>query len=177
MFVSAGRLSLFCPVPGSETRDQNAEQALRALDRAADHFFRVDAPNDGETKLTAVAGECRDEACFRHVDTPNPAYIFKEEGAILSWQEINEIDGFYSLNDTLGDIGASEAGKALLDTEILPRIPERKGPLGDDKESDTMKKIRLSFTVVRLIRLSRAPFTKEELLDINAKLNAIPKAK
>ena len=40
-----------------------------------------------------------------------------------------------------------------------------------------MKKIRQSFTVVRLIRLSRAPFTKEELLDINAKLNAIPKAK
>ena len=144
---------------------------------ADDHFFRFDAPNDGETKLTAVAGECRDEACFRHVDTPNPAYIFKEEGAILSWQEINEIDGFYSLNDTLGDISASEAGKALLDTEVLPRIPERKGPLGDDKESDTMKKIRQSFTVVRLIRLSRAPFTKEELLDINAKLNAIPKAK
>ena len=143
---------------------------------ADDHFFRFDAPNDGETKLTAVAGECRDEACFRHVDTPNPAYIFKEEGAILSWQEINEIEGFYSLNDTLGDISASEAGKALLDTEVLPRIPERKGPLGDDKESDTMKKIRQSFTVVRLIRLSRAPFTKEELLDINAKLNAIPKA-
>ena len=143
---------------------------------AEDHFFRFDAPNDGVTQLTAVAGECRDEACFRHVDEPNPAYIFKEEGAILSWQEINEIDGFYSLNDTLGDIGASEAGKALLDTEVLPRIPERKGPLGDDKESDTMKKIRQSFTVVRLIRLSRAPFTKEELLDINAKLNAIPKA-
>ena len=111
------------------------------------------------------------------MDTPNPAYIFKEEGAILSWQEINEIDGFYSLNDTLGDISASEAGKVLLDTEVLPRIPVRKGPLGDDKESDTMKKIRQSFTVVRLIRLSRAPFTKEELLDINAKLNAIPKAK
>ena len=75
------------------------------------------------------------------MDTPNPAYIFKEEGAILSWQEINEIEGFYSLNDTLGDISASEAGKVLLDTEVLPRIPERKGPLGDDKESDTMKKI------------------------------------
>ncbi|MBR3108634.1 MAG: glycoside hydrolase family 2 protein [Clostridia bacterium] len=142
---------------------------------ADDHFFRFDAPNEGETELVAVAGGCRDEACFRHVDTPNPSYIFKEEGAVLSWQEINEIEGFYSLNDTLGDIGKSEAGQALLDSEVLPKIPERKGPLGDDKESDTMKKIRLSFTVVRLIRLSRAPFTKEELLDLNAKLNTIPK--
>ena len=61
--------------------------------------------------------------------------------------------------------------------KVLDRIPERQGPLGDTAESDMMKKIRLSFTVVRLIRLSRAPFTKEELLDINAKLNVIPKVK
>ena len=140
---------------------------------AEDHFFRFEAPNTGKTTLTAIAGDSRDEIHIRHVDEPNPAYIFQEEGAILSWQEITEPDGFYSLNDTLGDISRSEAGKKLVE-EITARIPPRKGPI-DAKESDIMKKIQLSFTVVRLIRLSRAPFTKEELLAYNARLNAIPK--
>ncbi len=141
---------------------------------AEDHFFRFEAPNAGETVLTAVAGNCRDEIVIRHVEEPNPAYIFQEEGAILSWQEITEPDGFYSLNDTLGDISKSEAGRKLVE-EITAKIPPRKGPI-DAKQSDLMKKMQLSFTVVRLIRLSRAPFTKEELLAYNARLNAIPKA-
>ena len=59
--------------------------------------------------------------------------------------------------------------------EITAKIPPRKGPI-DAGQSDTMQKIQLGFTVVRLIRLSRAPFTKEELLAYNARLNAIPKA-
>lgn len=143
---------------------------------AEDHFFRFEAPNDGITVLTAVAGDCRDEILIRHVCEPNPAYIFNEEGAVLSWQEISETDGFYSLNDTLGDILKSDEGRALLESKVLSRIPERKGPLGDTKESDAMKKLQQSFTVVRLIRLSHAPFTKDELLEINARLNAIPKA-
>ena len=144
---------------------------------AADHFFRFDVPNGGETRLTAVAGDCRDESFIRHVDTPNPAYVFEEEGAILSWQEISEPEGFYSVNDTIGDISRTAEGEKLLEEAVLPRIPQRKGPLGGDgEESDIFKKMRLSFTVMRLIRMTRAPFTKEELLEINAKLNAIPKA-
>ena len=108
-------------------------------DSLEDHFFRFEAPNAGETVLTAIAGESRDEILIRHVDEPNPAYIFQEEGAILSWQEITEPEGFYSLNDTLGDISKSEAGRKLVE-EITARIPPRKGPIDADN-SDLMKKI------------------------------------
>ena len=141
---------------------------------AADHFFYFDVKNAGETVLTAVAGECRDESRFRRVKEPNPAYIFQEKGAILSWQEITEQDGFYSLNDTLGDIFKNAQAKKLVEEQVLVKIPPRKGPLGD-ANSDSMKKMQESFTVVRLVRISRAPLTKEDLLDVNAKLNAIPK--
>ncbi len=140
---------------------------------AEDHFFRFEAPNEGETCLTAVAGNCRDEIRIRRVDQPNPAYIFQEKGEILSWQEITEIDGFYSINDSLGDISKCEAGKLFVE-ELMARIPPRKSALGGE-ETEQMKQMRLSFTVMRLIRLSRAPFTKEELLSLNARLNAIPK--
>lgn len=57
---------------------------------APDHFFRFDVPNDGETKLIAVAEGCWDESYLRRVEELNPAYILKEEGSVLSWQEISE---------------------------------------------------------------------------------------
>ena len=126
-----------------------------------------------------MAGACRDESLIRHVDTPNPAYVFQEKGAILSWQEINEPEGFLSLNDAIGDIMDTPEGKELLEKDVLPKIPEREGPLGkrDEDDKKAAEKMRRTFTLMRLIRLSRAPFTKEELLDVNARLNRIPKPK
>ena len=51
---------------------------------ADDHFFRFEVENKGETKLTAVAGECKDESVIRKVDTFNEAYRLVEKGAILN---------------------------------------------------------------------------------------------
>ena len=59
---------------------------------------------------------------------------------------------------------------------MLNRIPAREGPAAGAIDDETLERMRMGMTVIRLIRLSRAPFTKEELLEINAKLNAIPKA-
>ena len=144
--------------------------------QAADHFFRFEVPNDGETCLLAVAGECRDETFLRHVDTPNPAYILQEEGVVLSWQEITEVDGCYSLNDTIGDIAKSEEANHLVEEEVLAKLPQRKSPVGaSKKQEEAMKEMRKTMTLVRLIRITRAPFEKETLLDINQRLNAIRK--
>ena len=145
---------------------------------AEDHFFRFEVPNDGETKLTAIAGECRDESFIRHVDTPNPAYIFQEEGAILSWQEITEEEGFYSLNDTLGDIAMNPEAEALVEREVLSRLPKRDNLMGgkpSPEEEKRMNEIRKSFTVMRMIRLTRAKLQKEDLLAVNRALNQLRK--
>ena len=142
---------------------------------AENHFFYFDVPNEGETRLEAVAGPCRDESFLRHVDTPNPAYILQDEGMVLSWQEITEVDGCYSLNDTLGDIAASAEANALVESEVLANLPKRKGPIGNGEESEAMKEMRKSFTVIRMIRMTKAKFDKEILLDINRRLNEIRK--
>ena len=92
---------------------------------------------------------------------------------VLSWQEITEEEGCYSLNDTLGDLARSEEANCLVETEIMARLPKRKGP--DGKENEAMKELLKTFTVIRLIRMSKAGFEKEELLDINRRLNAIRK--
>lgn len=76
-----------------------------------DHFFHFDVPNIGETHLLAVAGDCRDESVIRKVDTMNPDYILQEQGAVLNWFDITEIEGRFSLNDKLGDIVKTFRGK------------------------------------------------------------------
>ena len=139
------------------------------------HFFYFEVPNEGETHLEARAGECRDESFIRHVDTPNPAYILQDEGMVLSWQEITEVEGCYSLNDTLGDIAKNEEANRLVQSEILAKLPPRKGPIGDGKESEAMKEMMKTYTVIRMIRMTRAKFEKEALLEINRRLNGLLK--
>ena len=59
----------------------------------------------------AVAGDCTDESVIRKVESVNQDYILREQGAVLNWFDIIEKEGYYSLNDTLGDIMKSFRGK------------------------------------------------------------------
>ncbi len=143
---------------------------------AEDHFFRFEVPNVGETRLTARAGDCCDEILIRKVEEPNLSYIFREEGAILNWNDITEVDGFLSLNSNFGDLWETEEGTRL-GVEILTRVPKRPGKPGVKESEEEAKKGVAGFSVMRLIRLSKAKMTREELLAYNEQLNRIPKAR
>ena len=45
-----------------------------------EHIFTFTVPMSAETKVRAAAGECADEAVFRKVSKPNPAYVLKDAG-------------------------------------------------------------------------------------------------
>lgn len=68
-------------------------------------------PNIGESKLIAKAGDCTDESVIKKVEAFNEAYRMKEEGAVINWFEINTPPGYYSVNDTIGDIISTFKGK------------------------------------------------------------------
>ena len=150
---------------------------------AADHFFYFDVPNVGETVLTAAAGEFRDESLIRKVDTFNEAYRMKEKGAVLNWFDITEPEGYFSLNDKVGDIMTTIQGKLLFASLIKKFMPKDKK--GDPSNSmgieinEGMIEMLAGFTVLRLINmgggLMGVTMTKEDLLEINAKLNKIKK--
>ncbi len=152
---------------------------------AADHFFYFEVPNAGETKLTAVAGECRDESTIRKVDTFNEDYRLKEEGAILNWFDITEPEGYFSLNDKVGDIMATIQGKLLFASmlkKFLPKGEKGKAPTAMGFEiNDSMMKMMAGFTVIRLLNMANGMLSlnlqKEDLLEMNAKLNKIKKPK
>ena len=152
---------------------------------ADDHFFYFEVKNEGETKLTAVAGEFKDESVIRKVDTFNEEYRLKEKGAILNWFDIDAPEGYLSLNDKMSDVLATLQGKMLF-MSLAGKLMGGKGKdgkmeaMGFEIGPDMMSMMG-GFTVLRLFTLmggmADIKFTKEQLLDLNAKLNKIKKPK
>ena len=167
--------------------------------RAEDHFFYFEVPNGGDTRLLAVAGECKDESLIRKVEKMNPDYILREQGAVLNWFDITEIEGRFSLNDKIGDITKTLHGKLWFFGLFLTLAKKMSGGKPDNKNKkttkDTKKKTKKAknpemnsgvmnmignFTVLRftgMLGMRNVYFTKEELLSINSKLNRIKKPK
>ena len=154
--------------------------------QAPDHFFYFEVENKGETTLTAVAGECRDESLIRKVETPNESYILKEQGAILNWFDIDAPEGRYSLNDKISDIMKSFFGKIWFAKTMLgikKKMPKNKNGKAEAAGFEVgagLMEMMGSFTVLRLssmMGMANVNFTKEELLKMNKQLNRIRKPK
>ena len=150
---------------------------------ALDHFFYFEVPNAGESVLTAVAGECRDESRIRKVETFNEEYRMKETGDVINWFDITAPEGYFSINDKLGDIMASFKGK-LFFMELAGKLMKKKksgkeGGADGFQMSEGMAKMMGSFTVKRMLNMlgtaGLEPLTAEEILEINRKLNKIRK--
>ena len=156
---------------------------------AEDHFFYFDVPNVGETVLTAVAGECKDESKIVKVEVFNEDYRLREQGAILNWFDITEREGYLSLNSKFSHIMATFGGK-LWAAKLLLGLKKKmdaSGSEGDKKEEKMSFNFSLSsvkgmmdmmggFTVLRMtgmVGMVGVSFTKEELLEMNAQLNKI----
>jgi beta-galactosidase len=154
---------------------------------AADHFFYFDVPNVGETKLTAVAGDFKDESTIKKVDKINEEYVFKEKGAILNWFDITTPEGYLNINDKFSDICKTFKGKLITVSFVLNMAKKFKGAQkgekkgggglpGGMKPSKELLQMAGAFTPLRIANLIGAmevKFTKEELLELNAKLNKI----
>lgn len=152
---------------------------------APDHFFYFDVPNTGETTLLAVAGDKKDESFIRKVAEFNEAYRLREKGAVLNWFDITAPEGYFSLNDKLGDIMETAKGK-LLFASFAGTLMKKMKKKDDGEEkgfagftlNEGMMKMMGGFTILRLtsmMGMMDISFTKEELLDLNAKLNKIRK--
>ncbi len=147
-------------------------------------FFYFEVPNEGVTNLVAVAGALRDESVIRKVDTFNEAYRLREKNAVLNWFDVTEPEGYLSLNSKFSDIMATTQGKLLVMSMLGKMMAKskdnaKKGGMdisGAVGNMDGMMEMLGSFTFLRLsgmMGVAGITFTKEELLDINAKLNKI----
>ena len=93
-------------------------------------------------------------------------------------------EGYFSINDKIGDIMATVRGKMLfmkLVGELMAQMPKGKdgkaGAAGFEFNSSMLDMLG-SFTVLRLagmVGMANITITKEQLLDLNAQLNKIKK--
>lgn len=146
------------------------------------HFFYFDVPNAGESTLVAKAGDCSDESKIRKVDQFNEVYRMKETGDVINWFEIEQPEGYFCINDKLGDIMATEDGQKFLGAMMkkLMGSSDNKGAAGFEMSPDMMKMMN-GFTVKRILSMlgtmgADAKLTKEDMLGINVKLNSIKKS-
>ncbi len=163
-------------------------------------FFYFNVKNEGETNLTVKAGELEDSSVIRKVDKFNEDYIMKDEGDVINWFEINMPDGYFSINDTIGDILSTFGGKIAAVRMIMKIMNAMSG--GDDKKSEDKKKdnkkgkglevagfqmslpmlknfygMAKGFTVKRAFSMMGGKFSKEQILEINTMLNKVKKPK
>ncbi len=152
-------------------------------------FFYFEVKNEGTSTLEAKAGELTDTATINKVDTPNEAYIMKEENQVINWFEINTPIGYYSINDTIGDIMKTFKGKIAC-FKILMLVKDVMSRGTKDGKAEVMGfsfgKINKSmiqsmygmvkgFTIKRAFMMLGNKFTKEQILEVNALLNKVKK--
>ena len=172
------KITVYSNLPEVELFANGISLGKKAAD---DHFFYFDVENKGETQLIAVAGDCKDTSTIRKVDEFNEAYRLKEKGAILNWFDITEKEGYFSLNDKISDIFKTLQGKMLFMGMFAKLMPKKGDKVaGGFEMNDQMMDMMGGFTVLRLsgmIGMMGIELTKEDLLDLNAKLNKIKKPK
>ena len=148
-------------------------------------FFYFEVPNAGTTKLVAVAGEMKDESLINKVEVFNEAYRLKEKGAILNWFDIEAPEGYLNLNDKMSTIMATLQGKMLLMgllAKMLPKGKDGENPkaMGFEMTGPMMDMLG-GFTFLRLLNMAGGmmgiEMSKEQLLEMNAKLNKIKRPK
>ena len=149
------------------------------------HFFYFDVQNAGESTLVAKAGDCSDESKIRKVDKFNEDYRMKETGDVINWFEIEQPEGYFCINDKLGDIMSTMKGKIFLGKMMMKfmKSSDKKGgaPKAAGFEvSEDMMKMMNGFTVKRILSMLGTAgvdvkLTKEDMLQINAELNKIKK--
>ena len=148
--------------------------------QAEDHFFYFDVPNKGVTKLTAIAGDCKDESRIVKVDTFNESYRLREKGAILNWFDITEVPGHFSLNDRIADIMAVPEGQQLFANMMKQMLTSsgKDSMMSGFEMTPALMQMMGGFTVIRMTSLMGAAnvkMTREQLLGLNAMLNKIKK--
>ena len=134
-------------------------------------------PNAGRTRLTAVAGDCRDESEIRKVAKFNEKYRLREAGAVLNWFDVTAPEGYFSLNDKVGAILAAPEGKALFE-QLLAKMGEGRQEFAGFQLNKGMMRMMGGFTVLRLtgmLGMAGIKLTKEQLLSLNEQLNRIRK--
>ncbi|MCQ2501964.1 MAG: glycoside hydrolase family 2 protein, partial [Lachnospiraceae bacterium] len=146
-------------------------------------FFEFMIPNVGEQTIKAVAGNMSEEIFIRKVEEPNMDYVMQLPGSVvLNWFDIDEPEGYFSINDTIGSMMHVPEVAELVKKIIAGIMGAGKKQDGEKKSTNVADQvdpkermgIMLGFTLKRVLLMAKG-MTREQIIDLNKKLNTIRK--
>ncbi len=166
-------------------------ESLGVQKRGKYPFYYYNVKLNGETKLTAKAGDCTDESVIVKVDKPDESYIMKDANEVINWFEIETPEGRFSVNDKIGDIVKTPSGllaclKILKVLKSSLKKSDKKDGADEEKGKSLLDglninsgiiKMAMGFTVKRALSMANGMFSKEQILEINRILNKAKKRK
>lgn len=132
-------------------------------------FVFENVPLSEETVIEAFSGDVCDKIVLRRVQQPDKSYVYPKKGQgnrVTNWflqKENEDADGFYSVRDKIGELLADERTAEILEREL------------PDIVNNPRARSMGGMTLMRVLDYNSAFVTKEQVMDVNAKLNAIPK--
>lgn len=146
---------------------------------SSNHVFSFLIRNEGVSEIRAVSGKCEDNSVIRKTEKMNQDYVLKERWDILNWNEITEVKGHFSLNDTVGELLSKPAGilwlVKLLGKVLVKSVKKEKTGEKEDTGIITFRKNMSVLNYVGLFRKLGISFNRDELISLNESLNKINK--
>ncbi len=159
------------------------ESILTAQAGAVD--FQAKTHIKGQTQTDGI---CTDESRIRKVEVFNEDYRMKEAGDVINWFEIDMPEGYLNINDKLGEVLKTIRGKLFLAyfLRMLMKGMKKKekngkkstgGGVSIDFRNKEIIQMACGFSIKRIVSMIGTagvdPLSKEQILDLNRRLNKI----
>jgi len=145
---------------------------------SGEHVFKFNVPIDGVHRIKAVSGDQSDEMEIEKVTEPNPSY-FASADEVRNWfDEPKEVfdtpQGYFSLNNTMGEISANPAGKMILDKMMAAMNSKTAPGAGEGVEiSPSVQAMIARQPLKKLLVQGGISLDSKEAIELNAALNRI----
>lgn len=139
------------------------------------HVFRFNIKISGVHEIRAKAGEYEDTMEIAKVSEPNPAY-FASADEVRNWfdepkKDAFDKEGFLSINSTMGEIAATDAGKRILDGMMSRMMKGREAAMD---ANPAMQSMIARQPLKKLLEQGGFKLGEEQLAELNSMLNRIP---
>lgn len=150
--------------------------------QSGEHVFKFEVPISGVHTIKAMSGDVFDEMEITKTNTINSSYFASKE-KVKNWfdeekEEEKPNEGFLSLDSTMAEVEATEAGKALLDKMMQAMQQNMAGGMGKDvKIPKAMQAIVARQPLKKLLAQAGMDVNSEQAKQLAAALSRIPKKK
>ncbi len=145
--------------------------------KSGKYLFTFEVPLSGEHEITAKSGDLSDSIKVRKVAEPNMAYQFGEKGGVVNWFDKEDFKpGYFSIKDTLGVLKSHPVAGAIVN-KLMDGASAKRGDVAESvKDNPALQKMMAAMSLESMLKQAGDAVTEEQVKQLNAALQQIPKA-